>query len=126
VDREAVRKAQCRSRPQGGPDLGLENLCLDVVGHQEHDDIRFRYRFGYAFNDKAVFFRNRFRPAPCVQPDHNRNPAFPQVLGVCVSLAAISQDGHFPVLQDFRTCVAFVKDLCHFQISPFDSECGIP
>jgi len=118
VDREAVRKAQGRSRLQGRPDLGFEDLCLDVVRHEEHDDVRFRYRLGNAFNDKAVFFRNRFRPAPGVQPDHHRNPAFPQVLGVGVALAAISQDGHLPVLQDFRTCVAFVKDLCHFNLSP--------
>ncbi len=107
---------KCRAGLEIRQDLLLVERGLRAVGHEERDELGALDRVGGGANGEAGLLGGGPRRATFAQPELDLDARLVQVERVCVTLAAVAQDGD---LAEQRDVAGFV-DLCHRSGSSLD------
>src|SRR5262245_21106945 len=94
-DVEAVPEKQRLTGGQVWLDVSGIQRALDVVGSQNHDDVRFRGGLGRCYHSQAVCLRLCTTTRPLAKTHSHVDTGVAQVLRVRVALTAISDDSNF-------------------------------
>ena len=96
-------------------DLLLVNIGLEVVGDQDHDDVRLLSRLVDGADAQSFGLGLLTALAALVEADHDVEAVVPAIEGVGVALAPVSDYADGLVLQEGQVGVVVVVHLCwHF------------
>ena len=96
-------------------DLLLVDIGLEVVGDQDHDDVRLLSRLVDGADAQSFGLGLLTALAALVEADHDVEAVVPAIEGVGVSLAPVSDYADGLVLQEGQVGVVVVVHLCwHF------------
>ena len=114
---QAVSESNRRTFTQVVVDVFLIGVCLQFVGHGEHDDVAPSGSFGDAHDLQAFAFGFLGRGAACAQSDHEvLGTRIAQVQRMGVALRTIAEDGDLFVLDEVDVAVAIIIN-AHGRIS---------
>src|SRR5258708_108256 len=113
MNAEPVREAENLSFGQPRFDRRVVERSLGLVGSKNLDPVRLLGGFRGSENSKPVGFRLLGALAGRIQPDNHVVTAIAQVLGLGVSLAAVSENGDGLALQGNWIGVSLIKDGGH-------------
>src|SRR5699024_5335527 len=92
---------------------------LDVVRREDHDQVSLAGSLGWRHHPQTFGLSFRSTRRAFLQSDSNIYPGVAKAQRMCVALAAVSDDGDDPVLDDRQVRVVVVVHLCHEGISFF-------
>ncbi|MPM65128.1 hypothetical protein SDC9_112020 [bioreactor metagenome] len=105
MDVEAVGEGKILACTQIGFHAVAVDLCLLLIGEQQHDDLCHGTGLLDGRDLKSGFLCNRPTLGTLVQTDDHINPALMQVQCVCMPLAAVSDDGNLLSIKLLEICL---------------------
>ena len=114
VDIEAVGETQGHARTQMIPDTAFIDGTHFFIVDQHHHPVGFFDRIGGIQNLETIRFGDRGTFGVFIKSDHYIHAAFPQILGVGVTLAAVTDHGHGQMVEEFPVAVAVIVHFAHF------------
>ena len=106
---EAVRKSERFPLREVGKDALLIDLCLFLVGREDHDDVRSLCRFGSSHHFQTRLFRFCPGLAALIQTDDDFYAALFQVQRMRMALAAVTDNGNGLVFEKIQVRVLFIE-----------------
>src|SRR5699024_3115682 len=109
VNVQAVAEQQCVACVQVWLDVVGEDFCLGGVWSQEHDDVSPSCSLSGGLDLEACFLCLLCGLGALAQTNDNLNARIAEVLGVCVALGAVANDGNLTALDQGEVSVSIIK-----------------
>lgn len=110
VDIKAVRERKVLALGKVGSDALAIDICHALVGREHHDDVRTLRGFRNGIDFEARLDRLGVALAALSQADDDVHAAVFQIERVCMTLAAVADDGDGLAAESLKIAVCFVED----------------